>query len=89
MKEPEPETMDRWAWDYILCATLDEKFTPKAVPQRSKADAPARRLLEPGRPPELRIVRKAEKSRGMSAPSGRARALHTFLHHEIHAAELI
>jgi len=89
MKEPEAGTMERWAWDYILCTTLDEKLAPKAAPARSEADARVRRVAAPGRPPELRVVRKAEKSRGMSAPSGRARALHTFLHHELQAAELM
>ncbi|WP_394842810.1 ferritin-like domain-containing protein [Pendulispora brunnea] len=95
MKEPEAGTIERWAWDYILCDTMAHKFAPGPVPARSEADAesgtemPARRLRAPGRPSELRIVRKAEKTRGMSAPSGRARALHTFLHHELQAAELM
>jgi uncharacterized ferritin-like protein (DUF455 family) len=37
----------------------------------------------------LRVVSKASKTRGLAAPSGRARALHTFFHHELQAAELM
>ena len=81
--------MERWAWDYVLCATLDAKLVPPPAPAREEPDAPARRLAAPGRPPELRVVRKAEKSRGVSTPGGRARAVHTFLHHELQAAELM
>jgi uncharacterized ferritin-like protein (DUF455 family) len=35
------------------------------------------------------VVAKAAKTRGLSTPHGRARALHTFLHHELQAAELM
>ncbi len=38
---------------------------------------------------KLRLVSKAGKTRGLAAPSGRARALHTFFHHELQAAELM
>ena len=89
MLAPEPETVERWAWDYVLATELDAKLAPARVPDRWEEDPPARRLATPGRPPGLRVVRKAIKTRGLASPSGRARALHTFLHHELQAAELM
>ena len=50
-------------------------------------EAPAART--PGRPAELVVVAHADKMRGLAVQSGRARALHTFLHHELQAAELM
>jgi len=49
----------------------------------------ARRLMAPGRPEQLRVKAKATKTRGLASPHGRARALHTFFHHELQAAELM
>ena len=89
MREPPQGTVERWAWDYILAATLDAKLEPPPVPELWEDSAPVRRLEAPGRPPELRVVAKAGKTRGLNAPSGRARALHTFFHHELQAAELM
>jgi uncharacterized ferritin-like protein (DUF455 family) len=89
IREPEVGTVERWAWDYVLATTLDAKLSPDAVPSRWEEAAPVRRLEAPGRPPELRIVTKAAKTRGLRSEHGRARALHTFLHHELQAAELM
>ena len=89
MTPPEPDTVERWAWDYVAATSLAAKLTPPALPERWEQNPPARRLLRPGRPPELRVVAKAPKTRGLAAPAGRARALHTFLHHELQAAELM
>ena len=89
MREPEAGTIERWAWDYVLASTLDAKLAPPPVPPRWEDEPPARRLEAPGRPPELRIVAKAGKTRGLNSEHGRARALHTFLHHELQAAELM
>jgi uncharacterized ferritin-like protein (DUF455 family) len=87
---PPRGTVERWAWDYVLAASLEAKLSPPPVPDAWEAEiAPARRLEAPGRPPELRVVAKAGKTRGLAAPSGRARALHTFFHHELQAAELM
>lgn len=89
MDTPEVGTVERWAWDYIRCDTLEGKLAPPPVPDAWESSPFERRLTEPGRPPELRIAAKARKTRGLAAPVGRARALHTFLHHELQAAELM
>lgn len=89
MQSPPPGTVERWAWDYILSDSLILKLDPPPVPDAWEQTPPARKLTAPGRPPELRVVAKAGKTRGLAAPSGRARALHTFFHHELQAAELM
>jgi uncharacterized ferritin-like protein (DUF455 family) len=90
MVEPPHGTVERWAWDYVRADSLGAKLSPPPVPEAWETEiAPVRRLDAPGRPPELRIVAKASKTRGLAAPSGRARALHTFFHHELQAAELM
>jgi uncharacterized ferritin-like protein (DUF455 family) len=86
---PPPGTVERWAWDYVVSATLAAKLEPEGVPQTWEERPPPRRLASPGRPPELRVVAKAAKTRGLQSEHGRARALHTFLHHELQAAELM
>src|SRR5262249_54933144 len=87
---PPPDgTIERWAWDYIHATDLEAKLGPIAPPPRWAGDPPPRRPTAPGRPPELRVTERADKMRGLMAPSGRARALHTFLHHELQAAELM
>ena len=91
MIAPAPGTVERWAWDYIGATSLATKLAPPPLPARWEESSCARprRLLQPGRPPELQIVTKAPKTRGLSTAIGRARALHTFLHHELQAAELM
>jgi uncharacterized ferritin-like protein (DUF455 family) len=89
MLEPTPGTVERWAWDYVRSTSLASKRAPPPVPERWEEAPPARRLPGPGRPAELRTVARAPRKRGLSTPSGRARALHTFLHHELQAAELM
>lgn len=82
-------TLEDWAAAYIASTSLAYKLDPPEPPE-DFAVAPAPfRPLAPGRPMELRVSERAEKTRGLNAPSGRARALHTFLHHELQAAELM
>jgi uncharacterized ferritin-like protein (DUF455 family) len=92
-REPPAGTVERWAWDYVRVGSLDGKLSPPPVPEIWESGmsgaAPVRRLDAPGRPPELRVMSKAGKTRGLAAPSGRARAMHTFFHHELQAAELM
>ncbi len=87
--EPEAGTVERWAWDYVRSDSLALKLAPPPMPEGWESAPPPRRLSAPGRPPELRLVARAAKTRGLASPSGRARALHTFLHHELQAAELM
>lgn len=89
MQAPREDTIERWAWDYVRSTSLAHKLSPPPPPDRFEPGAPVRRLTAPGRPPELHVVGKSKKTRGLSAPMGRARALHTFVHHELQAAELM
>jgi uncharacterized ferritin-like protein (DUF455 family) len=86
---PRPDTVERWAWDYVHATTLAGKLHPGPVPDSWEEAPPPRRLDVPGRPAELRVVEKAGKTRGLASAHGRARVLHTFLHHELQAAELM
>jgi uncharacterized ferritin-like protein (DUF455 family) len=93
MHAPEDATVERWAWDYVLATSLSAKLEPPAPPERWEASPPTRRLSTsegaPGRPPELRVVEHADRVRSLKTPLGRARLLHTFMHHELQAAELM
>lgn len=86
---PEAGTVERWAWDLVATSSLAHKLAPPVVPDRWEARPPMRRIEAPGRPPPFRVTDKAEKTRGLSTATGRARAFHTFLHHELQAAELM
>ena len=81
-------SVEAWARDYILTTDLATKLAP-AEPPKIWDDGPSERLVAPGRPAEFTIEERAHRTRGLNAPSGRARALHTFLHHELQAAELM
>ena len=83
------DTVEAWASDYVRATTLAGKLSPPPPPDRwAEAPRPTR-LESPGRPPELHVVRKAKKTRGLGSAEGRARALHAFFHHELQAAELM
>jgi uncharacterized ferritin-like protein (DUF455 family) len=82
-------TVERWAWNYVRATTLAEKVSPPPPPERWDETPVARRRASPGRPVELRVMRKAKKTRGLAGEEGRARALHAFWHHELQAAELM
>jgi uncharacterized ferritin-like protein (DUF455 family) len=87
---PPDATVERWAWDLITSTSLAAKLAPPAVPSAWERDPPMRRVPAPGRPCELRVIAKARaRGRSLSSAQGRARALHTFLHHELQAAELM
>jgi uncharacterized ferritin-like protein (DUF455 family) len=89
MDLPEAQTVERWAWDYVTSTSLAQKLAPPPVPDRWEDSPPVRRIPAPGRPPELRVVPRAAKKRGLGSPGGRAQAMHNFLHHELQAAELM
>lgn len=94
------ESIEGWCRRFILDANLETKLAPGAPPaarderawEPSPESAETGRGLVPGRPDSLRSVARSPKTPS-SAPalqSERARALlfHTFLHHELQAAEL-
>jgi uncharacterized ferritin-like protein (DUF455 family) len=81
-------TVEAWCRGYIASTSLAYKLRPDA-PGNDWEDGRAERISKPGRPPELNVTSRADKTRGLMAPAGRARALHTFLHHELQAAELM
>jgi uncharacterized ferritin-like protein (DUF455 family) len=87
-----PGTVERWAFEYVTSTDLARKLDPPAPP-RTFADHPAPlRIEQPGRPPELHVTARAPKAPGpdaMRAPEKRAALVHTFLHHELQAAELM
>ncbi|MFI5299834.1 MAG: DUF455 family protein [Polyangiales bacterium] len=88
-RDDETATIDRWAFDYVASTSLAHKIAPPTLPRAWAASPTSIRLATPGRPPELRVEDRAHKTRGLTTPLGRARALHTFWHHELQAAELM
>lgn len=91
MQPPETATVERWCWNYVLTTDLQHKLAPPAVPQRWETTPIERRLPLPARPSELQVLTRAGKSprRGaLQHAARRAEMIHTFLHHELQAAEL-
>lgn len=92
MTEPPAGTVERWAWEYVLTTDLATKLAPPPLPPVWESAPPARRIERPGRPASLRIAPHSMKTPGpeaMRAPAKRAQIVHTFLHHELQAAELM
>jgi uncharacterized ferritin-like protein (DUF455 family) len=88
---PPDGSVERWAWDYLTTTEPAHKLTPPAIPAdllpAQRWDAPS----SPGRPAAWTVSSRAEKSpspNALRAPEARARLVHTFLHHELQAAEL-
>lgn len=88
---PPAGTVERWAFDLIRAEDLGSKLDPAACPRQFEDGAPVRDLRSPGRPPEFAAIDRAPKSPKTGAlvrDAERAKLLHTFLHHEVQAAEL-
>jgi uncharacterized ferritin-like protein (DUF455 family) len=84
-------TIERWAYDYVTTTDLEHKRAPPPPPRAFAAGAAPLRLPAPGRPAALRVAPCARKTPGpeaLRAPERRAALVHTFLHHELQAAEL-
>jgi uncharacterized ferritin-like protein (DUF455 family) len=90
--EPPPlGTRERWAWEYVTTSSLAHKLSPPPMPAEWEHHAPPRRLERPGRPAGLVLASKKARTPGPEAlrsPARRAQLVHTFLHHELQAAEL-
>jgi uncharacterized ferritin-like protein (DUF455 family) len=89
---PAAGTVERWAWDYVLSTDLETKLAPPAPPRSWETAPPPRRIERPGRPASLVLSPHSMKTPGpeaLRAPAKRAQLAHTFLHHELQAAELM
>ena len=86
--------LHEWARAYLLSDELSLKFAPPPPPPLEAADpiAIACPELRPGRPTVFVRIERAEKSPKAGAlrdPKKRAWLFHTFMHHEMQAAELM
>jgi uncharacterized ferritin-like protein (DUF455 family) len=86
--------LHEWARAYLLSDELSVKFAPAPPPAIVDDDpiADAEPALRPGRPAALARIERAEKSPKAGAlrdPKKRAWLFHTFMHHELQAAELM
>lgn len=84
--------VEAWAEYYVLSTELAVKMAPPPVPRVFRASPTPRRIDAPGRPPELRLARRGErtpKDEALRDPHYRARTLHAFFCHELQAAELM
>jgi uncharacterized ferritin-like protein (DUF455 family) len=85
-------TIEAWARQFVLSTDLATKLAPPPVPKTWEKAPSACRLPSPGRPWQLGPTARAPKSPGAGAlrsPERRAELMHTFLHHELQAAELM
>lgn len=85
-------TIEGWAEDYVRATTLAHKLAPPPRPALERPERRPLRIARPGRPPELAVVPRAPKTPRAGAlrdPRKRAQLVHTFLHHELQAAELV
>jgi uncharacterized ferritin-like protein (DUF455 family) len=93
--QPPPEnTLQRWAYDYVVSDQLAVKIAPRPLPEAPLplVDYSPLRIAQPGRPLELRVSPhkiKAPRGGALRDPKKRAALLHTFWHHELQAAELM
>jgi len=92
MEPPAANTRERAAWDYLTSEQLAVKLAPPADTEPFETPPLPRRIEAPGRPPELRVVARGLRTPSVEAMRGaeaRAKLVHTFLHHEVQAAELM
>lgn len=91
MTAPSAGSLERWAWDYITGDDPARKLAPPAIPDESDPSWRDGAPTAPGRPAAWTVITRAEKSPSqgaLRAPEARCRLVHTFLHHELQAAEL-
>lgn len=89
-------SVERWCAELVLATTVEAKLSPRSAPDTRREESwtgqpAALRLRSPGRPPEWRVTSRspsAPRPAGLRDPAARSRILHTFVHHELQAAEL-
>jgi uncharacterized ferritin-like protein (DUF455 family) len=91
---PAPNTLERAAWNYVTTTSLADKLAGPSMARSFERNAPARRVQAPGRPRELTIATRGLRTRNatvsaLRSAGRRAQLFHTFLHHELQAAELM
>lgn len=91
---PPPTTFpdaEAWARHYVESTSLAYKLSPAPVPNGFCEAASPVRLLEPGRPVELRPAHRTRthKPEALQDRRVRAKLMHAFFHHELQAAELM
>ena len=89
---PTATTIEAWCLELLLDRGTKLCFRPPATESASWETSPrARRIERPGRAAHLRTTSRSPRTPRPSALreiSARAKLVHTFLHHEIQAAEL-
>jgi len=84
-------TIEAWAAGYIDAESWEHKLNPPPLPASFAKSPDAVRIAKPGRGRGFSVSGWADKSTGQSrlrSPEKRAKLVHTFLHHELQAAEL-
>ncbi|MGV3621211.1 MAG: DUF455 family protein [Archangium sp.] len=81
-------TVERWAYDFVTTTELAAKLRPPDPPSQWSGEGVV--LSAPGRPVELvQRITKRKRPKDLTQPAKRAEVIHTFLHHELQAAELM
>jgi uncharacterized ferritin-like protein (DUF455 family) len=86
---PPEGTVERWALDFVTSTTLADKLAPPPPPAGWAHPAEPYVIEKPGRPAQMVAREKKKKTPKVQHPARRAEILHTFLHHELQAAELM
>ena len=89
MTAPSDGTVERWAFDFISSTRLADKLNPPPPPSVWSNPTEPLVIAAPGRPVELVARETRRKTPKVALPERRADILHTFLHHELQAAELM
>lgn len=81
-------SVERWAFDFISATSLEHKLTPPPPPTEWSHPSTPLVIDSPGRPAEMVPRENKKKTPKVQLQERRAEVLHTFLHHELQAAEL-
>lgn len=85
------DTIEAWVWRYIASEGWTAKLAPGECP-KLWSTAPPAPPRSPGRGEGFEVAAHADKSTGklqLRSVERRARLMHSFLHHELQAAELM